>query len=71
MSEWQPIESAPKDGDFLAWHSGDISRVRRFDMGPRSVVNGMRGRWWNENWWMPLPPDPPTALRPTSEEGTS
>lgn len=61
MSEWQPIESAPKDTAILVYHAGYT--VAHF--------NTTYGRWIGygrdalefvtgpPTHWMPLPPPPP------------
>lgn len=55
----QPIETAPKDGEFLAPNvHGDWMRVQRFDHPTRSanaVICRRIGKWWTVNVWMPLP----------------
>jgi hypothetical protein len=60
MSEWKPIETAPKDGsDVLIWcYTGEIG-VAHFDSATFA--------WWSDlstrecpdpTHWMPLPPPP-------------
>lgn len=61
MNEWQPIETAPKDGtDILGWDGGDIT-VCRFSRGSWELsVTG----WYAEDsdfdptHWMNLPEPP-------------
>ena len=61
MTKCQPIETAPKTGEFLAENAfGDFIKVVRSDMpvsftGENAVVNTRRGAWWNARRWMPLP----------------
>jgi len=62
---WQPIETAPNKGEFLAENSnGDYIRVTRSDLpvsftGENAVMNWRLGKWWVATRWMPLP-EPPT-----------
>lgn len=60
MSEWQPIETAPKDGTELLCYVRNKSHGDIYDIA----------EWWNGGWWwdwcddpthwMPLPPAPAT-----------
>ena len=70
MSEWQPIETAPKDGSevLVGWlakpgrHKGWISRVRKWreDIGWKQDV--WRVYETEPTQWMPLPEPPSTVL---------
>lgn len=55
---WQPIETAPKDADFLVWHRGRIRHVQRY-VAPTFtddwVIDPVVGRMWSAKYWMPLP----------------
>jgi hypothetical protein len=68
MSDWQPIETAPKDGAWilLRGESGYVNRPYRAHVG--RWVTGRDGGWWEESedayftddgdeptHWMPLP----------------
>lgn len=66
--DWQPIETAPKDGTHILiarWHSG--SRSWSYDVGYWHVAtseHGITGWYCNGGlggglWWRHLPPDPP------------
>lgn len=53
------VENAPSDGEFLAENRhGDWIPVCFFDViggGPRTVINGRTGRWFEARRWMPIP----------------
>ena len=63
MTEWQPIETAPSEGDFLAYVPNSIA-------GPILIVEADMGEFWHmagddtetvkPTHWMPLPPPPST-----------
>ena len=58
--EWQPIESAPKDGTVVFFYVpyGRERRVARAD-------DYWSGAWWlvDATHWMPLPPPPTDTAR--------
>jgi hypothetical protein len=64
MSEWQPIETAPKDGTpVLAFiGDGDGAAVLGWSAGCREWqdYNGSSPRY-DPTHWMPLPPPPPAG----------
>jgi hypothetical protein len=73
MSEWQPIETAPRDGtEFLLYAPDSIINARHYlGVGQWAEPNGMgsiAGWFWpyaiRPSHWMPLP-SPPKGLRET------
>lgn len=63
MSEWHPIETAPKDGSrFLAYERRDVSHYPCWWCNDFSIWEGWQDDWDSEpepTHWMPLP-EPPT-----------
>lgn len=61
--QWQPIESAPKDGDILAWDGDDI-RVTHWHTRPSGAggwyeqVDQYEVFFWSPTHWQPLPAPP-------------
>lgn len=63
MGEWQPIETAPKDGEILvAWPSGMVRSAHRdkhWSGGPCwSTSGGLYFGSLQPTHWMPLPAPP-------------
>ncbi len=64
MSEWQPIETAPRRIPLLVWHPGFGMggwNVMAFDGSEwRETVNDGRAlkEGYEPSHWMPLPPPP-------------
>jgi hypothetical protein len=72
MSDWQPIETAPKDGTFvMLWVGGDYpAHCARFEIwkdGSAGWVASNHGGVWTcvqfgtATHWMPLPAPPVTT----------
>jgi len=64
MGEWQPIETAPTDGEMLAWSAlHGFSLAQCSDMlvrnGATEYFNG--DVFCIATHWMPLPEPPPNA----------
>lgn len=56
--QWQPIETAPKDGTpILAADKGPYPFVAEWFIGGRNWI-GADGRYWQPDRWMPLPAAP-------------
>jgi len=62
MSQWQPIETAPKDGQyFLAYAPGCGRLLMRCWSEQSSETFALEGPSWKNpepTHWMPLPPAP-------------
>ena len=70
MSDWQPIETAPKDGTaVLGYHSGKMTTVYfEFWGGPWKLVapgSCAEEDDWEPTHWMPLP-SPPQEKEPAA-----
>ena len=69
MSQWQPIDTAPKDGThILAYQPGpfDCCTVIHWYGGAWSVVVvSYYDVEWAPTHWMPLPPPPVVAALPS------
>jgi hypothetical protein len=64
MSEWQPIETAPKDGRFLVFLSdGAVEVAKRIPNSKTMVIGGAFSfdRSEKPTHWMPLPEPPHIA----------
>lgn len=58
MSEWQPIETAPKDGTpILVADSGPYAFVVEWNNKHRAWLGADRSAW-EPTHWMPLPEPP-------------
>jgi len=70
MTDWQPIETAPRDGKpVLVWNSGCSYWIASFRLplrGERYYQDAHAVREWRDDYgrfatpthWMPLPPPP-------------
>lgn len=67
MSQWQPIETAPKDGTFVQLyddrykHSPSSYLMAKYDHGiwwGQMTPSGKAIIWRDATHWMPLPPPP-------------
>lgn len=60
MSEWQPIETAPKDGEIVLgyWHNGEMhtGQMRKGEWLP--AWDNQDHDWNIPAYWMPLPEPP-------------
>lgn len=68
MAEWQPIETAPKDGiDIIVSDSGELVSVAFWDKDEGKWLDSMNHNGYdhatrNPTHWMPLP-EPPMRAR--------
>jgi hypothetical protein len=70
MSEWQPIETAPKDRTILLWVPYDAWQVCAWDeLHKEWVSTGGLSFDAVPTHWMPLP-EPPAATQPLRTEGS-
>ena len=63
MTEWQPIETAPKDGVFVLITDGDVVQIGYYEdhlMAWRSYEDQCR-LWSDPTHWQPLPAPPERA----------
>lgn len=70
MSEWQPIETAPKDGTRVLLGRAEWVEIGRWLANSRAYRGAPLGTWMDDadnggpeghDWpthWMPLPPPP-------------
>jgi len=61
--EWQPIETAPRDGsDILIGgdfsYAGGVLMASCVDGYPHPTFSDMQGDFYNPTHWMPLPEPP-------------
>ena len=60
MTEWQPIETAPRDGTEIL--ASDYDAIEIVAWGERQAWHGWSdrdGRMMRPAWWQPLPEHPP------------
>jgi hypothetical protein len=73
MSEWQPIDTAPKDGTQVLLYDPNLADIDENDLDDRRIPTPQLVGWWrNKGWelvhysafrynpthWMPLPDGP-------------
>jgi hypothetical protein len=65
MNEWQPIETAPKDGRWLFFSNGERVQCGYYDYGSAYPWREKGGNAWMKDWpkyWYPMPPPPFTPI---------
>lgn len=59
---WQPIETMPKEGNFVALdqdnETATVDRYKNPFGEEHTVINRRTGRWFSPIAWMPLPKGP-------------
>ena len=67
MSEWQPIETAPKDADILGWNGKSMTTVRWVWFPGYWALSEAGGYTEDDEWepahWMPLPEPPNLGVK--------
>lgn len=65
MSEWQPIETIPKDGKAVLGCLGNVVWPCFWHTYQQRVKVAAMGSWseWDPTHWMPMPP-PPELVKP-------
>jgi len=59
MSEWQSIDTAPRDGKCILLHGGGVPIAGAWDSDTRKWYDWRSGETlWYMDYWMPLPPPP-------------
>jgi len=59
MGEWQPIETAPKDGSRFLFFNGEWMACGHYHLGQYFAADSGNGRrLLDPTHWMPLPPAP-------------
>lgn len=64
MSEWQPIETAPEEGEFLVFNGEEVTFASRDSDGLFWTMGyrwGEHGQMLHLTHWMPLP-EPPEQI---------
>lgn len=74
MAEWQPIESAPKDGRCLlavatddGWDFAVLQRDARGNWIHEGEPTFCHGYYYRPKFWMPLPPEPTASLHDSED----
>jgi hypothetical protein len=70
VAQWQPIETAPKDGEFLVYMPEERTKfqVARFHQNVKIIGNTFAFDLTEPTHWMPLPASPTTQADPGEGE---
>ena len=73
MSEWQPIETAPRDGTLILTFDAEQESQCLVSHWKDSLDYWEPGTWRDDggtpSHWMPLPEPPETAMKPREGDG--